>query len=277
MPRWFTARIGEAASRRPPLRLTNRPYRPVAPHGLAEDTPATNQECEMRVRWPVVAVLMGLGAGYLLYPYATLYRLDTAVRQSDAATLRSLVDWYAVREGLKEDICDELLDEPETARPGNELAPFGAGFVRGMTGNAVDRTVTPEMLVSMTRPADDTRHAVVAVDAPVDGPVDAQLDAHVGAPMDGPMDGPVSEPVRAPGNVAGNVPRNVPRNAPGSASGNAHVEWAFFSGPTEFLVLVRSDAAAEPIRVEMALQGLRWKVRRIRLPLALLERAGSGT
>jgi hypothetical protein len=73
---------------------------------------------------------MALGAGYLGYPYATLYRLDTAMRRSDASTLRSLVDWYAVREGLKEDICDMVLDEPASARPSNELAPFGAGFVR---------------------------------------------------------------------------------------------------------------------------------------------------
>jgi hypothetical protein len=119
----------------------------------------------MRTRWPVLAMCVALGAGYLGYPYATLYRLDTAVRQSDASTLRSLVDWYAVREGLKEDICDMVLDEPANARASNELAPFGSGFIRGMTGNAVDHTVTPETLVSMIRAGDTAAPA----DARADG------------------------------------------------------------------------------------------------------------
>jgi len=160
---------------------------------------------------------MALGAGYLGYPYATLYRLDTAMRRSDASTLRSLVDWYAVREGLKEDICDMVLDEPASARPSNELAPFGAGFVRGMTGNALDRTVTPETLVSMIRTG--------AARAPAD----------------------------------------------------ASVAWAFFENPTEFAVELRAAGLAEPIRLVLELQGLSWRVRRVWLPNALLERAGSGT
>jgi hypothetical protein len=107
----------------------------------------------MRTRWRLLAAVALLGAGYFGYPYATLYRLDLAVRQADAETLRSLVDWYAVREGLKEDICDLVLDEPADARPSNELAPFGASFVRGMTGNMLDHTVTPETLVSIAHAA----------------------------------------------------------------------------------------------------------------------------
>jgi hypothetical protein len=171
----------------------------------------------MRTKWPVLAMCVVLGAGYLGYPYATLYRLDTAMRQSDASTLQSLVDWHAVREGLKEDICDMVLDEPANARPSNELAPFGAGFVRGMAGNAVDHTVTPETLVSMIRPRDP------------------------------------------------------------SASADAHVAWAFFENPMLFSVELRAVGLAQPIRLVMELQGLSWKVRRIWLPNALLERAGSGT
>jgi hypothetical protein len=103
----------------------------------------------MRAKRPVFAILLILGAGYIGYPYATLYRIDNAVRHSDAATLRSLVDWYSVREGLKEDICDMVMEGPVKSRADNELAPFGASFVRGMAGNALDHTVTPETLVSM--------------------------------------------------------------------------------------------------------------------------------
>jgi hypothetical protein len=171
----------------------------------------------MRTRWCVLAACVALGTGYLGYPYATLYRLDAAVRQSDASTLRSLVDWYAVREGLKEDICDMVLDEPANAHASNELAPFGESFVRGMTGNALDRTVTPETLVSLIRGS----HAVAPADA--------------------------------------------------------RVEWAFFENPTHFAVELRASGLAQPIRLVMELQGLSWKVRRVWLPNALLERASSGT
>ena len=171
----------------------------------------------MRTKWPVLATCVALGAGYLGYPYATLYRLDTAMRRSDASTLQSLVDWYAVREGLKEDICDMVLDQPVKSRASNELAPFGSGFVRGMTGNALDHTVTPESLVSITRAGETA------------------------APAD------------------------------------ARVEWAFFENPTQFAVELRASGLAQPIRLVMELQGLSWKVRRVWLPSALLERAGSGT
>jgi hypothetical protein len=171
----------------------------------------------MRTRWPVLATCVALGAAYLGYPYATLYRLDTAVRHSDASTLKSLVDWYAVREGLKEDICDMVLDQPAKSQASTELAPFGSSFVRGMTGNALDRTVTPETLVSMIR--------------------------------------------------AGET----------AAPGDARVAWAFFENPTEFAVKLHASGVAQPIRLVMELQGLSWKVRRVWLPNALLERAGAGT
>jgi len=172
----------------------------------------------MRVRWPVLGVFLAFGVAYFGYPYVTLYRLDIAVRQADAATLRSLVDWYAVREGLKEDICDMVLDEPSTAQPRNELAPFGASFVRGMAGNVLDRAVTPETLVSLTNGA--------------------------GAPP---------------------------------AAAKAAVRWAFIDSPTRFSVQVLTDATDQPIRVAMELRGGRWRVRRVWLPDALLERAGGGT
>jgi hypothetical protein len=107
-----------------------------------------NMEQAMRVGWPLLTTLAVLGTGYVGYPYLTLYRLDQAVRRGDTATLQTLVDWPAVREGIKEDICDQVLDEPATARHDGALPPFGASFVRGMTTTAVDQTVTPEALVA---------------------------------------------------------------------------------------------------------------------------------
>jgi hypothetical protein len=119
----------------------------------------------MRARRPLLAIFVLLGAGYIGYPYVTLYRLDTAVRHNDSETLRSLVDWYAVREGLKEDICDMVLDEsPATTRSDDALPPFGASFVRGMTGSVLDQTVTPETLVSMSQRPQAKPHAEVHLD-----------------------------------------------------------------------------------------------------------------
>jgi hypothetical protein len=112
----------------------------------------------MRGRWPVVAVVSVLVFGYALYPYVTLWRLDAAIGRSDESALRGLVDWHAVREGLKEDLCDLVLEEPDSARPSNELPPFGAGFVRGVTGSWLDQTITPESVVLLIRPGNATPH-----------------------------------------------------------------------------------------------------------------------
>jgi len=138
------------------------------------------------------------------------------VRQADAAALDVMVDWYAVREGLKEDISDSVLDGPSGAKEGNALRPFGESFVRGITGGMVDRTVTPETIASIV-------------------------------------------------------------TATGDRQTDAHVEWAFFDNPTRFLVHVRAEGAAEPIRLMMELRNLRWQVRRVWLPGSLLERAGGGS
>jgi hypothetical protein len=91
---------------------------------------------------------MAVCAGYAAYPYVTLYRLGDAIGSGDAQTLQHLVDWPSVREGIKEDICDQVLDQPTAVKAGKDLAPFGASFMRGMAASAVDQAVTPEGLVA---------------------------------------------------------------------------------------------------------------------------------
>jgi hypothetical protein len=102
----------------------------------------------MRARWSILAALLAVGTSYVAYPYVTLFRLGEAIRQGDASTLRSLVDWPAVREGIKEDICDAVADDPGEGSRGATLPPFGASFVRGIAANSIDRQVTPEALVA---------------------------------------------------------------------------------------------------------------------------------
>jgi hypothetical protein len=101
----------------------------------------------MRVRWSVLAAVLSVGAAYVAYPYVTLYRLGLAIKTADAVTLESLVDWPAVREGIKEDVCDLGTDNPGASK-GAELPPFGASFVRGITSNSIDKTVTPQALLA---------------------------------------------------------------------------------------------------------------------------------
>jgi len=108
----------------------------------------------MTGRKPVIGALLVVFLAYGVYPYVALYRLGHALRSGDASTLESLVDWDAVREGIKEDICDLVIDQPEEARSGGQLPPFGAGFMRGIATNVVDRQVTPEALVAATQQSD---------------------------------------------------------------------------------------------------------------------------
>jgi hypothetical protein len=115
----------------------------------------------------VIGVLLAVAVVYVVYPYVTLYRLGQAIRNGDASSLEAMVDWVAVREGIKEDICDAVIDEPAEAKTGGQLPPFGAGFVRGITGSAVDARVTPQALAAVASQepakAPDPKDSVVRV------------------------------------------------------------------------------------------------------------------
>ncbi len=94
---------------------------------------------------------------YAAYPYLVLFQLGQAIRQGDAATLERLVDWDGVREGLKEDVCDDVTETPpalaQAVRSGDSLPPFGYSFVRGITGNMIDENVTAAALLAAAAPA----------------------------------------------------------------------------------------------------------------------------
>jgi hypothetical protein len=101
----------------------------------------------MRARWPLLATVLSAGVAYTAYPYVALYRLGSAIQTADAATLESLVNWPAVREGIKEDVCDLAANDSDPKAVA-ELPPFGASFVRGITSNTIDQTVTPQALLA---------------------------------------------------------------------------------------------------------------------------------
>ncbi len=103
---------------------------------------------------PLIGVFLAVGLAYCIYPYVALYRLGQAIRNGDASTLETMVDWNSVREGIKEDICDLVIDQPQQAQSDGQLPPFGAGFVRGIATNVVDKQVTAEALVAAAQQPD---------------------------------------------------------------------------------------------------------------------------
>ncbi len=111
----------------------------------------------MAIRKPIIAAVAVMLTAYAVWPYVTLYRLAEAIRHGDANTLETLVDWDGVREGIKEDICDTVFDQPQvkTANADATLPPFGYSFVRGIAANAIDEQINAEALVSAAQAAAD--------------------------------------------------------------------------------------------------------------------------
>jgi len=142
----------------------------------------------MRARKPIIAGVLSSLALYAGYPALTLYQLQSAVRDGNATTLSRFIDWPAVRQGVKEDICDLVLDEPGDPAKKGELPPFGASFVRGVTGASVDHTFTAEALANMGHPI-EPRHDDAQIDwAFFSGPL--RFNVHVSVAG-------VTDPVRA--------------------------------------------------------------------------------
>jgi hypothetical protein len=83
---------------------------------------------------------------YVAYPYVTLARLGAALGTGDAKTLEKLVAWGPVREGIKEDISDDVPDEP--AAPGGGLRPFGFSFAHTVASSLVDAHVSPHGILA---------------------------------------------------------------------------------------------------------------------------------
>ena len=198
----------------------------------------------------VFPICAAAAAVYALLPYVALFQLGQAIRHGDASTLARLVAWDDVREGLKEDVCDEMVDTPapntvadntvadhpvtvaqgvgRAAAGGGGLKPFGFSFVRGVAGNMIDTNVTPDGLVSAAHRAGLDRTDTGGRDL-----------------------------------VAEDAPRIV---------------WAFFDGLTAFSVWLQPhDASVGPIHIRLEMHDFQWQVVRAWLPRALLVRANART
>ncbi|MCW3475786.1 DUF2939 domain-containing protein [Limobrevibacterium gyesilva] len=92
--------------------------------------------------------LMAVGLAYASAPYVTMWRLYQALHEQDAATLSEIVDWDAVRQGLKNDIAEGIIGMPaQEMESSNSLPPFGSSFLNGIAGSLVDQEITPQRVV----------------------------------------------------------------------------------------------------------------------------------
>ena len=100
----------------------------------------------------LLITLLLFAACYAGGPFLTLWRISRALDSGNLATLQSLVDWTAVRQGLKDDIAEGVIGMPQrTLLASNTLPPFGASFISGIAGTEIDRAVTPEGLLQAAR------------------------------------------------------------------------------------------------------------------------------
>lgn len=189
-------------------------------------------------RKPILSALVVIAAAYVAYPYVALYRLEAAFRSGNPSSLAAMIDWDQVRDGLKEDISDQVdgisAQPVGTTQPvvgtaqaaSATLPPFGSSFIKGIASNAVDSVVTPESMARMAQPREDP-----AGDEP--------------------------DPLQA------------------VSFQNARIKWAFFNSPATFSLWLRAPNEApgdEPVKVRMALLDGEWKITRVWLPPSLLHR-----
>ena len=195
----------------------------------------------------VAGAMMLAGAAYAAAPLVTLWHLSRAICDGDSHTLESMVDWDAVRSGLKDDVAAGLVgapsEEPETANPGSigdghvhataqtagaALPPFGASFMSGIAGAFIDQQVTPQHLVASLR-------------------VLAPEDAGSGPSLFQALHG---------------------------------LDHAYFDGPANFILVLHcpgQDADEEPLRLRLHLSAEGWHVVRAWVPQDLIDRANART
>ena len=84
---------------------------------------------------------------YVAYPYVTLARLGAALGTGDAKTLEKLVAWGPVREGIKEDICDDVPDDAGGHRAAG-CVPSASPSRTRVASNLVDAHVSPHGILA---------------------------------------------------------------------------------------------------------------------------------
>lgn len=94
----------------------------------------------------VVAVALGVAVLAYLGPYLTVWKLQSGVRERNAAKVSECVDYPAVRESLKNEL-GKVVSERLGAN--NPLGGIASGFTLTFGDALVDRFITPEGLAEL--------------------------------------------------------------------------------------------------------------------------------
>jgi hypothetical protein len=218
-----------------------------------------------------VAVVAVFAGSYIAYPYYSVNRLSAAVRADDQARLATLVDWSSVRHGLKADLIalmSQSVVQPVSNNPGQAL---GQAVIEMLGPKVVDNIVesyaTPAGLSGLIRNggAIDVKAAVAKTAASMAGGM------ALGSRGDG----------AAPSGAARKMATAMDAdNYAGAAAGAAAspasasmppilVRNTRFVGVNEMEVAFEDpdDASKPSVKGIMTLEGLRWKLTRIVLPV----------
>lgn len=101
----------------------------------------------MKRRALLIATAVLALAGLYATPYVTLHQMRKAAAADDAPALAARVDFPALRENLKADMQQRMLDRDRNER--GEPSPastFGAALAGALLGPMVDALITPEAL-----------------------------------------------------------------------------------------------------------------------------------
>jgi hypothetical protein len=184
----------------------------------------------------MVRVLTLVGAGVLLllayvgYPYLTIWQLDQAVNSQNESAINALVDWDSVGAGLSDDL-NGLFDQPDPASddPMDQVAANLLGiFSDYLVDPIVDFYTTPRGLTYLLN-----------TQVILDDPGEALED-----------------------------------DFPSEDTWFDHISLAGLTGLTSFHVVVQYPADSGkarsdhgPMTLEFRLQGVKWRLTRVRLPL----------
>ena len=100
-----------------------------------------------------IVALVCLGVWLVASPYITLWRLNTALTNSDVETLNALVNWESVRAEVKSELATAIgvTTQPSDVSTSSSFVGLAATFLgNAAVGMAVDTFVTAENMVQLS-------------------------------------------------------------------------------------------------------------------------------
>jgi hypothetical protein len=226
----------------------------------------------MSLRTVLIGVLLLLVAAYVGWPYYTLYRINAALEADDRATLDAMVDWQAVREGLKSEV--EALHTPTAAAGADgqegESSVLGGGLAAliapRMNEMLVDAYATPQGLARLIREGRVEAGAARAPDAaPEASPAQGAARASGSAADETEFTPAVSHAIEF---ARGKLVEALALAIQTYQSLRAEYDYLFFTDAVTFRVQYapRSPAQTAPLVLVLRLQERGWRLTRVILP-----------